>query len=378
MNNLKIELIVATFLLFACACNYSSENRAGISKEAFEKTMDDKNISLWTLKNKNGMEMSVTNFGAKVVTLFVPDKDGNFVDVVTGFESIDKYIQSNELYFGAAIGRVGNRIAMGKFTIEGKEYKVIANNGENHLHGGERGLHAVVWDAKQTNQSTLELTYLSKDGEEGYPGNMEIKMIYKLTDDNGFEIEYYATTDKTTLCNLTHHSYFNLSGEGNETITDHQLYINAKGFTITDGGLIPTGEIVPVEGTPLDFTSPTAIGDRIYADYDALLKGFGYDHNFVIDKKETGVELVATAVSPVTKIKMDVYTDQPGIQLYSGNFMDGREIGLTGKPYKYRSAFCLETQKFPDAPNKPQFPSIILKPGDTYRHTCIYKFSVNQ
>jgi aldose 1-epimerase len=378
MINLKNGLIVAAFLLFACACNYSNENRAGIKKEAFDKTMDGKQISLWTLKNKNGMEMSVTNFGGKVVTLFVPDKNGNMVDVVTGFESIDKYIQSNELYFGAAIGRVGNRISRGKFAIEGKEYSVVTNNGPNHLHGGERGLHAVVWDAKQTASNKLVLTYDSQDMEEGYPGKMEIKMVYQLTDDNGFEIEYYATTDKTTLCNLTHHSYFNLNGEGNGSILDHELYINAKGFTITDGDLIPTGEIVPVAGTPLDFTTPIAIGEHILDDYMPLQNGFGYDHNFVIDKKSEGVELVATAVAPSTGIKMDVYTDQPGIQFYSGNFMDGREIGLTGKAYKYRSAFCLETQKFPDAPNKPQFPSVILKPGDTYRHTCIYKFSVKQ
>jgi aldose 1-epimerase len=378
MVNLKIELIAVLFLLVAFGCNYSVENRAGLTKEAFEMKMDGNQISLWTLKNKNGMEMSVTNFGAKVVTLFVPDKNGNFVDVVTGFDKIDKYIHSNELYFGAAIGRVGNRIALGQFSIDGKDYKVVTNNGSNHLHGGERGLHAVVWNARQTAKNVLELTYNPKDMEEGYPGNMKIKMIYKLTNDNSFEIEYSATTDKTTLCNLTNHSYFNLSGQGNETILDHELYINAKSFTITDNELIPTGEIVPVAGTPLDFTTPAIIGSRIYANYEPLQYGFGYDHNFVIDKKMQGVELVATVSSPVTGIQMDVLSDQPGLQFYSGNFMDGREIGITGKPYKYRSAFCLETQKFPDAPHKPQFPSILLKPGDKYSHTCIYKFSVKQ
>ncbi|HQN94067.1 MAG TPA: aldose epimerase family protein [Prolixibacteraceae bacterium] len=376
MIKLKSSVIVATVILLACSCEYSAENRAGISKEAFGKTMDGKQISLWTLKNKNGMEMSVTNLGGKVVTLYVPDKDGNMVDVVTGFKSIDKYIESNELYFGAAIGRVGNRIARSEFTIDGQVYKVVANNGPNHLHGGERGLHAVVWDAKQTAKNKLELTYLSKDMEEGYPGNMEIKMTYELTDDNAFAIEYYATTDKKTLCNLTHHSYFNLSGEGSSSILDHELYINANGFTITDGDLIPTGTIAQVDGTPLDFRTPKTIGENIRDDFQALRDGFGYDHNFVIAKKETGVELIAAASSPKTGIKMEVYSDQPGVQLYSGNFMDGREIGKSDKPYKYRSAFCLETQKFPDAPHHPTFPSIELKPGDTYRHTCIYKFSV--
>jgi aldose 1-epimerase len=377
MSNVRIGLIVATFLYVAFACNFSTENRAGLSKEAFSKTMDNKKISLWTLKNKTGMEMSVTNLGAKVVTLFVPDKDGNFVDVVTGFEKIDDYIRSNEQYFGAAIGRVANRISQGHFSIDGKEYNLVANNGQSHMNGGERGLHAVVWKAKQKDQNTLELTYVSADGEEGYPGKMNITMVYKLTDDNSFTIEYLATTDKTTLCNLTHHSYFNLSGAGSPTILDHELFINAKGFTITDSDLIPTGEIVPVAGTPFDFTTPVAIGKNIWNNFEALNYGFGYDHNFVVDKKQVGVELVASAMSPVTKIKMDVYSDQPGIQFYSGNFLDGREMGKGEKTYKYRSAFCLGTQKFPDAPNKPQFPSILLEPGETYNHTCIYSFSVN-
>jgi len=354
------------------------ENKVGISKEAFEKTLDGKQISLWTLKNKNGAEISVTNFGGKVVTLFVPDKNGNFVDVVTGYESIDKYFQSGELYFGAAIGRVGNRIGLGRFTVDGVEYKVVVNNGPNHLHGGIKGFHALVWDAKQTDEDTIELSYTSNDMEEGYPGTLQVKIVYKLTEDNAFEIQYYATTDKTTLCNLTNHSYFNLSGEGCDTILDHIIYINSKAFTITDEGLIPTGEIVSLEGTPLDFSVPTAIGERIDTDYEPLNFGHGYDHNYVIDKKGDGVELAATAISPITGIQMDVLTDQPGVQLYTGNWMNGSEIGLTGKPYKHRSAFCFEAQKFPDAPNKPNFPSIELKPGETYRHTCIYKFSVKK
>ena len=371
---------MTTFLLFACSCSSpsSDKNKAGLSKEAFEKTKDGKQISLWTLKNRNGAEMSVTNFGGKIVSLLVPDKDGNLVNVVTGYENIDKYFKSTEAYFGAAIGRVGNRIAKGQFSLNGKDYVLAVNNGFNHLHGGVQGYHAVVWDANQVDENTLELSYLSKDGEEGYPGNLNVKMTYKLTDDNAFEIHYNATTDKPTVCNLTHHSYFNLSGEGSDTILDHVLYINADSFTVTDETMIPTGEIVPVEGTPLDFRTPTSIGERIGDSYKPLILGSGYDHNYVIAKKGTGVELAATAFSPVTGIQMDVLTDQPGVQLYSGNFMNGSEIGITGKPYKYRSAFCLETQHFPDSPNKPQFPPIVLNPGEKYQQTCIYKFSVKK
>jgi aldose 1-epimerase len=370
---------VATFLLFACACSSSSvENRTGISKGAFEKTIDGKQVSLWTLKNKNGVEMCVTNYGGKVVSLLVPDKEDNFVDVVTGYDSIEKYLKSGEIYFGAAIGRVGNRIALGKFSLNGTVYNLAENNGPNHLHGGVKGFHAVVWDAKQIDESTLELSYLAKDMEEGYPGNLQIKMVYKLTDDNEFSIEYYATTDKSTVCNLTHHSYFNLSGEGSETILDHELQINADSFTPTDDGLIPTGEIETVKGTPLDFTTPATIGERIEADYEPLKAGFGYDHNFVLNKAPGKLELAATAISPVTGIQMDIYTNQPGIQLYSGNWMNGTEIGKKGNPYLKRAAFCLETQCFPDSPNETDFPSITLNPGETYRHTCIYKFSVKK
>jgi aldose 1-epimerase len=370
---------VATFILFACACSSPSvKNRAGISREAFEKRLDGKQISLWTVKNNNGVEMSVTNFGGKVVSLFVPDKDNQFIDVVTGFDNIDKYLQSNEIYFGAAIGRVGNRIARGEFSLNGTEYHLPVNNGPNHLHGGNKGFHTVVWDIKQINESTLELSYLSKDGEEGYPGNLQVKIVYKLTDKNEFSVEYYATTDKPTVCNLTHHSYFNLSGEGSETILDHVLQINADGFTESDADLIPTGVIIPVEGTPLDFRTPTAIGERIDSECEAIKNGFGYDHNFVLNKTGKMVELAASVYSPVSGIEMDVYTDQPGIQLYSGNFMNGQETGISNKPLKYRSAFCLETQHFPDSPNKPDFPPITLNPGETYRHTCIYKFSVKK
>jgi aldose 1-epimerase len=379
MMGLRINLLVVAFLIFVCSCtSFSDENRAGILKEAFEKTMDGKQISIWTLKNKNGVEMSVTNFGGKVITLFVPDKNKKFVNVVEGFENIDKYIHSNEIYFGSAIGRVANRISLSKFVINGDKYNLSMNYGQDHLNGGVRGFHSIVWDVKRKNESTLELSYLSKDGEEGYPGNLKVKMVYKLTNENEFSIDYYATTDKPTICNFTHQSYFNLSGEGNETILDHVLQINADGFTATDVDLIPTGEIITVEGTPFDFRTPATIGDRIWIDYEPLKTGFGFDHNFVLSKRGKGVELAASVYSPLSGIEMDVYTDQPGIQFYSGNFLNGQEIGISKKPYGYRSAFCLETQHFPDSPNKPNFPPITLNPGQTYRHTCIYKFSVKQ
>jgi aldose 1-epimerase len=373
---LKKIYIVVNFLMFALPyTNSSLKNKAGISKENFEKTIDGKRVSLYTLVNDNGLEMNVTNYGAKVVSLHVPDKTGNFVDVVTGYNSIDDYLKSKEIYFGAAIGRVGNRIAKGKFSINSTEYTLAVNNGPNHLHGGEKGFHAVVWDARQVDESTLELTYTSPDMEEGYPGTLKVKMIYNLTANNEFSIEYYAETNKTTLCNLTHHSYFNLTGEGESTILDHVLELNADKYTVSDETLIPTGEIAHVEGTPLDFRKATEIGARIDDGFEALEFGHGYDHNYVINKNGKGVAQAASVYSPVTGIKMDVLTNQPGIQFYSGNWMDGSETGKSGKPYVKRSAFCLETQHFPDSPNQPGFPSIVLKPGETYRHTCIYRFS---
>lgn len=353
-----------------------SKNMTGIQKENFEKTIDGKRISLYTLTNANGLEMNVTNYGAKVVSLHVPDKTGKFVDVVTGYNCIDDYLKSNEIYFGAAIGRVGNRIAKGKFSINSTEYKLAVNNGPNHLHGGVKGFHAVVWDARQVDESTLELSYTAGDMEEGYPGALTVKIIYKLTGNNEFSIEYFAETTKTTICNLTHHSYFNLSGEGEPTILDHVLELSADKYTVSDENLIPTGEIALVKGTPLDFGTATEIGKRIDADFEALKFGHGYDHNYVINRDGNEAAQAASVYSPVTGIKMDVLTTQPGIQFYSGNWMDGSETGKSGKPYVKRSAFCLETQHFPDSPNHSGFPSIVLKPGEKYRHSCVYRFSV--
>ncbi len=369
---------MATIFILACGCcSQPQNNKAGLSKAAFVKTVDGKQTSLWTLTNKNGMELSVTNYGGKVVSLMVPDKNGKLIDVVTGYKSIDEYLNAGEIYFGATIGRYGNRIANGKFSIDGVEYKLDTNNGPNNLHGGNKGFHAVVWDAKQIDNSTLELTYLAKDGEEGFPGNLNIKVVYKITDNNEFTIEYYGETDKKTVCNLTNHAYFNLSGEGSETALDHILQINADSYTPSNSDLIPLGNLAPVEGTPMDFRTPFVVGERINQEFEPLKFGYGYDHNYVLNKKDGEISHAATLISKVTGIKMEVFTDQPGIQLYSGNWMNGKEIGKKGLAYKYRSAICLETQHFPDSPNQAQFPSTLLEPGQIYRHTTIHKFSID-
>jgi len=341
----------------------------------FSKVIDGEQVSLFTLKSGK-IGMKVTNYGARVVALCVPAKDGKPVDVALGYNSIDEYVNNKEYFFGAAIGRYGNRIGDARFKLDSVEYKLAANDGKNHLHGGVKGYYDVVWKAKQLSDSKIEFTYLSANGEEGYPGNLSITMTYELTPAGEFKIDYKATTDQKTICNLTNHTYFNLSGEGSETINDHLLTFNADNFTPVDSTLIPTGEILPVAGTPMDFSKPTAIGERANADFAQLKFGKGYDHNWVINKKGEGVELAATVVSPVTGIKLEVLTDQPGVQFYGGNFLDAVVSGKSGKPYVFRSAFCLETQHFPDSPNKPEFPTVVLEPGQTYTHTCIYKFSV--
>lgn len=343
----------------------------------FQADMDGKKVDLFTLIGENGIAMKVTNLGARVVALCVPDATGQPVDVVEGYDNLDDYINMPENFFGAAIGRYGNRIGDAKFELDGSEYQLLNNDGKNHLHGGLKGYFDVVWDAEMVGDSKIIFTYLSPDGEEGYPGNLEITMVYELTEDNEFKIEYTATTDKKTVCNLTHHSYFNLSGDGAETINDHVLMIDADATTPVDSTLIPTGELASVEGTPFDFRTPTAIGDRVDAEDTQLAYGGGYDHNWVLNQKE-GVNLVASVYSPVTNIQMDILTDQPGLQFYGGNFIDGTLTGKTGTKYQYRSAFCLETQHFPDSPNKAEFPSTVLSPGETYKHVCIYKFSVKQ
>jgi len=380
MKNVTNFLIGAAVVLSLGSCTQPkpsvfTETVDKIDSANYSKVIDGEQVSLYTLKSGN-IGMKVTNYGARVVALCVPGKDGKQVDVALGYNSIDEYVNNKEYFFGAAIGRYGNRIGDARFSLDSVEYTLAANDGKNHLHGGVKGYCDVVWKANQLSDSKVEFTYLSANGEEGYPGNLSITMTYELTPAGEFKIDYKATTDQKTVCNLTNHTYFNLSGEGSETINDHLLTFNADNFTPVDSTLIPTGEILPVAGTPMDFTKATAIGERVDADFVQLKYGKGYDHNWVINKKGEGVELAATVVSPVTGIKLEVLTDQPGIQFYGGNFLDAAVSGKLGKPYVFRSAFCLETQHFPDSPNKPEFSSVVLEPGQTYTHTCIYKFSI--
>lgn len=348
----------------------------GLSRKDFQKVVDGKNVDLFILINKDGMEMSVTNYGAKIVALYVPDKVGKMVDVVMGHPSIDAYLTPYEIYFGAICGRTGNRIANGKFTLDGTEYHLATNNGPNNLHGGIKGFHAVVWDAKQIDDQTLELTYLSKDGEEGFPGNLTITVTYKITDDNALKIDYKATTDKATILNPTNHSYFNLSGAGDSYIGDHLLTVNADTYLPTNEVAIPYGKPEKVEGTPMDFLTPHEIGARVDDDFQQLIFGNGYDHNYVLNKTGDELSFCAKAISPKTGIVMDVYTTEPGVQLYTGNWMAGDFEAKQRKHYPKRSAFCLETQHYPDSINHPEYPSTVLRPGEIFESQTIYKFSV--
>jgi aldose 1-epimerase len=349
---------------------------------SFKDTVDGKPTALYVLKNKNNAQAAITNYGARVVSLLAPDKKGVLTDIVDGYDSIGKYIHQPETYFGAIVGRYGNRIGKASFTLEGKKYTLAKNNGPNTLHGGKKGFGAVVWDAKQLSDSSVELSYLSKDGEEGYPGNLKVKVTYTLTGDstNSLKIDYEATTDKATVVNLTNHSYFNLNGQGSGTINNHLLQINAMGYTPVDSTLIPTGKIEPVAGTPFDFNQPTAIGSRIGQDNIQLKYGKGYDHNFVLNAVQGGAlsRPVTTVWGDQSGIVLEVYTDQPGIQFYGGNFMTGSNPLKAGKKDDYRTAFCLETQHYPDSPNQPSFPSTELKPGQTYTSTTVYRLGVKK
>lgn len=349
----------------------------------FKGNIDGKVVALYTLKNRRGMVAQITNFGGRVVNLWVSDNNHNMLDVVTGFSSLDAYKNGNEAYFGALIGRYGNRIAKGKFTLDGVEYKLATNNGENHLHGGPKGFHNVVWDARAfkntKGEDALELKYLSKDGEEGYPGNLSVTVLYTLTNDNELMIEYSATTDKATPVNITHHSFFNLHGFSSGTakeINSHVMQINAPFYNPTDGGLIPTGEIATVEGTPMDFRTPTAVGERVNQPFGALINGLGYDHNWVLHKHGDKFTEAAVIYEPSNGVQMRVLTDQPAMQFYGGNFFKGKDTGKYGEVYNYRTSFAMETQHFPDSPNQPAFPNTILKPGETYEHICVYKFEI--
>jgi aldose 1-epimerase len=390
---MKYDKLIASCLLviMTAACNNNSDKKKSGKSEVvnmdnklktvldtknFSRELDGKQVQLFFLKNKNGLEMAVTNYGAKVVSLLVPDKNGKFEDIVLGFDNIDGYLNANEPYFGAAIGRYGNRIAGGKFTLNGKQYKLATNNPPNHLHGGKKGFNAHVWDAKQVDDQTVEFSRLSPDGEEGYPGNLNVKMVYTLTDSNEFKVTYAAETDQPTVINLTHHSFFNLHGAGKQSINDHVLMINADRYTPVDNTLIPTGKIDLVKGTPMDFSQPIEIGKRLEDNFEQLKFGKGYDHNWVLRENRNPDSPVATVWEPKSGRYMEVFTTEPGLQFYGGNFLDGKDKGKGDQPYKFRTAFCLETQHFPDSPNQPTFPTAVLNPGENYQHTCTYKFSV--
>ena len=351
-----------------------------ITKDGFGTTKDGKSVDLYTLTNANGMKATITNYGGIIVSLLAPGKDGRMDDVVLGFDTIGEYEEKSP-YFGCIAGRYANRIAKGKFTLDGKVYdKLAINNGPNHLHGGLKGFDKVIWRV-QTGQSAngvaLRLHYLSKDMEEGYPGNLDVTVTYMLTNDNTLKIDYEATTDKLTICNLTNHTYFNLAGHGTQSHYEHQMLINADAFTpIQDEGAIPTGEIRPVKGTPMDFTLPVPIGLHIEDDDEQLKFGAGYDHNWILNKPQEGqLSLAARTFEPTTNRVLETWTTEPGVQFYSANYLDGF-TGKEGKVYPRRCGFCLETQHYPDSPNKPDFPSTVLRPGEKYQSTTIYKFSV--
>ncbi len=344
-------------------------------EEAFKATHKGKSTALYTLKNKNGMVVQLTNYGAIIVSIFAPDRDGNFADIVQGYDTIDEYIKGNNPYMGAICGRCANRISNGKFTLGEKEYSLAVNNGPNHLHGGLVGFSKVVWDVKSSSDSKVEMVYLSKDGEEGYPGNVKVLVTYTLTNDNELRIDYQATSDKPTVINLASHSYFNLAGEGFGDIYDQELMINAKFFTPMDETSIPSGEIRSVKNTLMDFTLPKKIGLHINLEDEQLKFGFGYDHNWVLNHRTGTLGLAAVATDLKSGRVMEIFTTQPGVQLYTANWIDG-EKGKGGKKYQKNWAFCLETQHFPDSINNPHFPTTILNPGETYKHTCLHKFSV--
>ena len=368
---------VAALLMAACTPKAEKTTDSGLLQSNFQMEVDGKKTDLYTLRNKNNMEVCVTNFGGRIVSVMVPDKDGQMRDVVLGFDSIQDYV-SKPSDFGASIGRYANRINQGRFTLDGTEYQLPQNNYGHCLHGGPQGFQYRVFDAVQPNPQELELTYIAEDGEEGFPGNITCKVLMKLTDDNAIDIRYEAETDKPTIVNMTNHSYFNLDGDAarNEA---HLLTIDADYYTPVDSTFMTTGEIAPVEGTPMDFRTPTPVGARIN-DYDfvQLKNGNGYDHNWVLNTKGDVTRKCATLESPLTGIVLDVYTNEPGIQVYAGNFLDGSLTGKKGITYNQRASVCLETQKYPDTPNKPEWPSAVLRPGEKYMSQCIFKFSVDK
>jgi len=348
-----------------------------IEKKLFGKLSNGAEVFEYTLTNSNGMKARIINYGAIVVSLEVPDKNGKMSDVILGYDNLEGYV-GDATFQGSIVGRYGNRIGKGKFTLDGKEYQLSLNDGVNHLHGGVTGFNKVLWSAEPIESSeepALKLTYIAKDGEEGYPGNVTLEVTYTITKDNSLKIDYNGTTDKTTILNPTHHSYFNLTGDPSKTILDHELMINADKTTEVGAGLIPTGKLSDVVNTPMDFKIFTKIGLRINNEDPQLKLGFGYDHNWVLNNYDKKINKAVELYDAESGRLMEIYTDQPGMQFYSGNFLDGTIKGKKGIIYKYRSGLCLEAQLFPDSPNKPEFPSATLKPGELYKQTTIYKFS---
>lgn len=346
-----------------------------ISEESFRGLHNGKPTNLYTLKNKNGLIAQITNFGAIIVSIYVPDRNGKLADIVQGYDTIEEYVKGNNPYMGAICGRCANRIARGKFTLSGYEYSLAVNNGPNHLHGGITGFSKVVWDVEDYDTSSLRLNYFSRDGEEGYPGNLAVTVTYSLNDNDELSIGYMAVTDKTTVVNLASHSYFNLAGEGSGSIYDHELMIDANFFTPIDETSVPTGEILDVRGTLMDFTIPKKIGAHIDRDDKQLRYGAGYDHNWVLNHPAGILGPAASVYDPESGRYMEILTTQPGVQFYTANWIDN-EPGKSGKKYGRRWAFCLETQHFADSVNKPHFPTTILNPGEEYKHSCVHKFSV--
>jgi len=390
MRNIQVAAVIM-LALFQFNCKEAKKENAP-SKETAEKIadsaktvletknfdtiIDGKKVNLFWIENQ-GIKAAFTNYGGRLVGLWVADKNGKPTDVVVGMNSAAGFKNATEPYFGATIGRVGNRIAKGKFTLEGKQYRVPLNNGKNALHGGVKGFQDVVWDAVKTNENTLVFSYVSPDGEQGFPGNLKVKVTYTIADDNSVKMEYEATTDKTTVVNLTNHAFFNLNGEGSGTILNHELQIYANEFTPVDEGLIPNGELKAVKNTPFDFTSKHTIGERIETKDEQLKFGKGYDHNYVLNgTKKNGLNHAATISGDKSGIVMDIFTQEPGLQFYSGNFMQSKNTFKSGSKDDFRTAFALETQHFPDAPNQPKFATIVLKPGQKYHTVSYYQFSV--
>jgi aldose 1-epimerase len=385
----RFILVLAASVLSLAACKHATQSTSASANmsdttqatlppaKGFEEIVDGKQTHCYLLKNKNGVQAAFTNYGAHLLGILVPDKQGHLTDVAIGFDTIEAYKHSLSAYYGATIGRYGNRIAKGHFVIDGKRIDLFINNKPNTLHGGRKGFNDHVWDTQAVTDSSITFTYLSKDWEEGYPGNLHCKVTYELTADNAIKISYEATTDKNTVVNMTNHSYFNLNGIGSGPILDHSVQIAASNYTPIDSTLIPTGKIDPVAGTPFDFTQPKSIGSRIEKDDQQLKFGKGYDHNFVLDKHDLSSP-IATVIGDKSGIEMQIYTTEPGLQFYSGNFMNGAHTMHGGAKDEYRTGFAMETQHFPDSPNKPQFPSTVLKPGEVYKTITIYKFSVKK